>query len=296
MAGRDRTATTPHPARHPHTKRERMTMMRLYRRPAFGALALGLAAALLGPASAADARPTGSDPGGDERTYLVTVENLTAGQPFTPPVAATHHRRADVFTVGAPASAGVQAVAENGDVPALVAELAGSSRVDQVVVGDADGPVLPGHSTSFEITASPGHRRLSLASMLICSNDGFTGLDTARLPRRSGHSVEYLLAGYDAGTEINTEDFDDLVPPCGPPDRRGLGRCRHRCNQPRPRRERHHHPPRRHHRQHRPTHRGPRLRQPGRQGDDPAHRRDGPLLGPRGELDHGPALRTPHRS
>jgi len=35
---------------------------------------------------------------------------------------------------------------------------------------------------TFDITARPGDR-LSLATMLICTNDGFTGLDAARLPR-----------------------------------------------------------------------------------------------------------------
>jgi hypothetical protein len=49
--------------------------------------------------------------------------------------------------------------------------------------------------------------------MLICTNDGFTGVDGVRLPK-SGRTVTFMTAGYDAGTEINTEDFADIVPPC----------------------------------------------------------------------------------
>jgi hypothetical protein len=50
--------------------------------------------------------------------------------------------------------------------------------------------------------------------MLICTNDGFTGLDSLGLPRLVGDSVTVGTAGYDAGTELNTEDFADIVPPC----------------------------------------------------------------------------------
>ena len=47
--------------------------------------------------------------------------------------------------------------------------------------------------------------------MLICTNDGFTGIDTVKLPskKRTVYSV-----AYDARTEQNTEDFADMVPPC----------------------------------------------------------------------------------
>jgi hypothetical protein len=47
---------------------------------------------------------------------------------------------------------------------------------------------------------------------LICTNDGFTGLDRVRLPKKGSKVV--FAQGYDAGTEINTEDFADIVPPC----------------------------------------------------------------------------------
>ena len=50
--------------------------------------------------------------------------------------------------------------------------------------------------------------------MLICTNDGFSGIDSLRLLKKIGESVTVHTAGYDAGTEINTEDFADLVPPC----------------------------------------------------------------------------------
>ena len=48
----------------------------------------------------------------------------------------------------------------------------------------------------------------------MCTNDGFTGLRSVRLPREVGETVTYRSDGYDAGTEQNTEARADLVPPC----------------------------------------------------------------------------------
>lgn len=72
----------------------------------------------------------------------------------------------------------------------------------------------PGASSlTFDITAGADANRLSLAVMLICTNDGFTGLEGIKLP--GGFSaVTYTPAGYDAGTEANNEQFTQIVDPC----------------------------------------------------------------------------------
>ena len=56
--------------------------------------------------------------------------------------------------------------------------------------------------------------------MLICTNDGFTGIDSLRLPKKVGDTVSAGSLAYDAGTEMNTELFADIVPPC--PDLTGV--------------------------------------------------------------------------
>ena len=53
---------------------------------------------------------------------------------------------------------------------------------------------------------------LSIAGMLICTNDGFAGGDGLELPRRG--SVTYYLGAYDAGSEYNTEQSEDIVDAC----------------------------------------------------------------------------------
>lgn len=152
------------------------------------------------------------------RVYDVTITNLTSGQPLTPPVVATHRRPVDVFEVGEAASFEVKEIAENGNVEPLADALAVDKHVFESNVFPSlpgPGPILHnGGTLNLQITASPPAMYLSFVSMLICTNDGFTGLDAQRLPKKVGDSVTVYPDAYDAGTEINTEDFADIVPPC----------------------------------------------------------------------------------
>jgi len=158
----------------------------------------------------------------DGKTYEVTITNLTPGQPFTPPVLLTHSDKTGIFTLGEEASSDIQAIAENGNSMPLESTLAGDRDVYDVVVGMA--PIVPANvlaagpdgvpfesSATFMITADKKAKFLSFASMLICTNDGFTGLDTIKLPKKE---LTVFSAAYDARTEMNTEDFADMVPPC----------------------------------------------------------------------------------
>ena len=150
--------------------------------------------------------------------YRVTITNLTTGQPFTPPVLAVHNRRANVFALGTPASEGVRQIAENGNNAPLVEALRADPNVLEVLEGTA--PVVPAANpggtpfdsqTTFRFRTFGNARYVSLVSMLICTNDGFTGVNTIRLPR---NSTTILARGYETRTEQNTEDFADIVPPC----------------------------------------------------------------------------------
>jgi hypothetical protein len=159
----------------------------------------------------APAAATGSD--AHDYTYRVTVENLTDGQPLTPVVAAAHESGFKVFKRGQEASNGIQQLAENGGVPVLVDELSGNGNVESVaVIGSV--PIAPGESATALISTDRWHRRLSVASMLICTNDGFAGRSSVRLPSGVGNERTFYAHAHDAGTEINTELYVDLVPPC----------------------------------------------------------------------------------
>lgn len=180
-----------------------------------------LGAAIVGALALAGSGVTAEATSGDTRSYKVTLINLTSGQPFSPGVAITHREHFSLFHVGGLASDEIAAIAQGGnEVPAATA-FAGKPGVTELV--DLATPLTPfgknvGPFTffkQFEIKAQRGDR-LSLATMLICTNDGFTGLDGARLPNRG--SKVFLTNGYDAGRELNTEASKDLVDPCS-----GLG-------------------------------------------------------------------------
>jgi hypothetical protein len=158
------------------------------------------------------------------RSYDVTIRDLTDGQPLTPPVVATHVGKHPIFEVGQPASVGVREIAENGNNAPLLAQLDADpfnqiSRFKQA----GDGPLVPAgkpgsamfdDKVSFTISGSRRADRLSFVSMLVCTNDGFTGADSIKLPAAKGDKVSKATNGYDAHTEMNTEDYADIVPPC----------------------------------------------------------------------------------
>lgn len=145
----------------------------------------------------------------DPVDYTIQVENLTSGQPFTPPLVVAHSDQIDVFEVGEAASQELSQIAENGDYDPLVGVLSASDEVYGYAMGD--GPILPGASATISLSAPEGSY-LSSVFMLICTNDGFTGIDSMLLPASGSETVE--TSAYDAGSEMNTEDFADLVPPC----------------------------------------------------------------------------------
>ena len=151
------------------------------------------------------------------RHYRVTLQNLTMGQPFSPPVAATHRRGLHMFQVGHLATDQLAAIAQDGNEGPMFGLFNGSPGVTQTV--DVGHPLTPHGRTvgtftdtaTFEITGRPGDR-FSLATMLICTNDGFLGLDGVRLPSDGTRTFE--LVGWDAGRENNTEKSQDIVDPC----------------------------------------------------------------------------------
>lgn len=149
-------------------------------------------------------------------SFHVTITNLTAGQPLSPAVLVTHVKRVSLFSMGSAASTGIQAIAEDGNPAIAAAMLTGARGVFDVVTTGAPAHRVGGPgptSVQATIMADGEHRLLSLATMLICSNDGFAGLNGVKLPSDDQPLTVYAF-GYDAGTERNTEAGSDIVPPC----------------------------------------------------------------------------------
>jgi hypothetical protein len=169
------------------------------KRTLIGMLALTLLGLPAPPNAAAQAAQTGT------KTYEVTITNITTSkQGLSPLVIATHPPSVHAWQVGQLASKGLELVAEEGMPDMLASELKGAST--EVAVTHAH--LLPGDSITVRVSAKQGDV-LSAATMLIQTNDGFTGLDGAPLTDGDKDTV-----AYDGGTEDNTELAADVP---GPP-------------------------------------------------------------------------------
>ena len=133
----------------------------------------------------------------------VKITNVTHGIYFTPLLVSAHGPVTHLFEAGSPASVNLQAMAEGGDISGLTADLGGADM--DTVENPAGGLLAPGASTTTNLdTTATGNTHLSIAAMLLPTNDGFVGMDALSIPTAPGEYTFYLNA-YDAGTEANNE-------------------------------------------------------------------------------------------
>ena len=149
--------------------------------------------------------------GGGIVTYRVTIENTATGfQPLSPGGVVIHEAGTDVWSTGSPASAAVAAVAEDANLLNFVGTYSGAPGVKSALVGGG-GPFGPGMSVTFEVEGKRNDR-ISLVSMLVNTNDAFTGLDSVRL---GNEEQVFEVGAYDAGTEMNNELASHIPGPVG---------------------------------------------------------------------------------
>ena len=142
--------------------------------------------------------------------YEVTITNITAGQSFTPQLVVTHPGDVILFKLGEPASEALEILAEGGDTAPL-SEALGPVAMD---VQTIPGLLGPGQQSSIVVTGHPGQGYLSVAAMMIPTNDNFMAMNRIKLPASGG--VQQLVPAYDAGTEYNDQSCANIPgPQCG---------------------------------------------------------------------------------
>lgn len=146
------------------------------------------------------------------RRVEVTITNLTANQIFSPAVVATHSGRFDgMFQPGEEASAELRQIAEDAVNAPMLELLANDPDVGDF--GVLEGAIEPGQSRTIVLRARGLDRYVSLAGMLVTTNDAFYGVSSARIPSFGSRGLHPVA--YDAGTETNNEDCDFVPgPPC----------------------------------------------------------------------------------
>jgi hypothetical protein len=143
--------------------------------------------------------------------WQVEVTNVTPGQSFTPILTVSHYPPVKLFELGHPASPALAALAEAGNTAPLTMELEGQRHVGAIQT--VDGLLRPGETRSFEVDGRVG-QNLSLAAMLVPTNDTFFAVDSVTLPV-AGRIVVQALA-YDAGSEANDQNCANIPGPiCG---------------------------------------------------------------------------------
>jgi hypothetical protein len=144
--------------------------------------------------------------------YEVTLENWSpaGSQPLSPPVFAVHSPSFRLFHIGGYASSELAQVAQDAFNDPLVTLLNNSPQVSDVVV--EGGAIPPGSSGTYNVSAEGNYMKLSMVTMLVNTNDGFTGVDKLQLPQKG--TKTYYLRAYDAGSEENTELAAHIPGPC----------------------------------------------------------------------------------
>ena len=151
--------------------------------------------------------------------FEITLTNLTmgeagmGGQILSPPIFAAHLAGVSIASVGEPATEALIALAENGDTTGLAAIAAAAGAN----VAMADSVVPPGGSVTVTLTADMVNSSLSVASMLVSTNDAFIAATDVALFDEDGApvSTDLELMAYDAGSEDNTEMASDIPGPLG---------------------------------------------------------------------------------
>jgi hypothetical protein len=148
-----------------------------------------------------------------EGIYKVTITNLTRGQVFTPSIVLNHKQDVRLFTPGAPASKSLATLAESGNTDPLSMMMLMNPGVADIKT--SDGLLYPGESTTVMLDRTEGFPYISLAAMMIPTNDGFISLNGVMAPQ-GDKSVMYLSPAYDAGSEENNEKCKNIPGPfCG---------------------------------------------------------------------------------
>lgn len=138
-------------------------------------------------------------------TYEVKVFNLTEAQPMSPPTLLLHGAAYTAWSVGTAATVGLENLAEGGSGAVLMMEGNADPAVSTTFMASA--VVGPGASGTYSVTMPvSSDARLTVATMLVNTNDGFAGVMGKDLSGLAvGDSLMAAARVYDAGTEANTE-------------------------------------------------------------------------------------------
>ena len=157
-----------------------------------------------------DSAGAASEPG----SFQVTFTNQTQAQLMTPPVVAIHDPSVHLFQVGEEASDAIQVIAEMGNNTPLVDFALANPEVVSAAGVAGTAPFGSGDSVTLNLTTAESGQVFSAVNMIICTNDGISGVDSVALPA-GNDPVVVMARPYDAGTRVNQDNsYSFFPPPC----------------------------------------------------------------------------------
>lgn len=157
--------------------------------------------------------------GGDsDQTYSYKVEitNLTYAQPLSPAAIIVHKQDYKLFSEGQTASIELEQLAESGNAENLISR---AQQEDSVFhQGLTNGLIQPGdtYEYNFSLNYEVSDQAITIATMLVNTNDGFTGINAETIIRlRVNQTQEFYGPVWDSGTEGNSETAATIPGPAG---------------------------------------------------------------------------------
>jgi len=168
---------------------------------------------VLSPLAALLIAGCGSSGSADMATYSVKVTNVSSNQPLSPTAVVFHNGSYSAWEIGAAVTDGLEVLAEGGDPSAFLAEAGTYSDVMATAAGM--GAVGPGGSDTVTATVPKNtDLRVSVVTMLVNTNDAFTGVNGSAVGALSvDDSITIYANVYDAGTESNDESMGTVPGP-----------------------------------------------------------------------------------
>ena len=153
---------------------------------------------------------------GTNGNLAVQVTNLTYSQPFSPAAIVLHEPGYNIFIDGERASVALEQLAESGNPSDVINEATAAAQyLDAIASDGATAPRSIGNESTLVVPVLDiDNLRISLTTMLVDTNDAFTGLNAADISNMGvGESVSFMAPSWDAGTEANTETASTIPGP-----------------------------------------------------------------------------------
>ncbi|MFK8020534.1 MAG: spondin domain-containing protein [Pseudomonadales bacterium] len=151
-----------------------------------------------------------------DATFEVTVSNLTLAQPMSPVAVVLHRAGFNSFIDGETSSLALELLAEGGDNTDVLGEAVAAD--EHLTSMSSEGPIAPSSIGSPIVLTVPEDQlddmRLTVISMLVHTNDAFTGANGANVSSMAvGDTIRLTGHTWDAGTENNDEQGASMPGP-----------------------------------------------------------------------------------